>query len=96
MYRWELVEGDNTEEELVGPEFETVQGKSIMALMWSMIKPLWVTGKMVSMNISFCVLKGLIGMYNRGVNGSTVVKKRGYQPSGIYGDQINVHFEKNR
>ena len=41
-----------------------------------------------------CVLKGLIGLYEIGVYGSAVVKNRRYWPPGIYGDQINYHFEK--
>ena len=41
-----------------------------------------------------CVLKVLIHMYERGVYGSAVAKKRIYQPAGIYGDDINDQREK--
>ena len=41
-----------------------------------------------------CVLKVLIHMYERGVYGSAVAKKRIYQPAGIYGDKINGYFER--
>ena len=91
MYRWELVEGKDRPKDLGRPNFETELEKSTMALMWRMTKPLWVTGKAVIMDIVFYVLKGLIGMYDRGVYDSEVVKKRRYWPSGIYGDQINAH-----
>ena len=46
------------------------------------------------MDSGLCVLKGFIGMYNRGFYGSEVVKRCIYWPSVIYGDQINAHFEK--
>ena len=62
-----------------------------MALIWRMTKSLWGTGKTVIRDSGLCVLKGLIGMYGRGVYVSTVVKKHRYWPSGIYGDKINAH-----
>ena len=40
----------------------------------------------------FFVLKLLIGMYERGVYGILLVKKRRYYPLGIFEDQINVGF----
>ena len=46
------------------------------------------------MDNDFCVLKGLIGMYGKGVYYSAVVKKRRYLPAGIYQDQTNAHFFK--
>ena len=91
---WELVEGKDIPKELGRPDFEIGPGISTMALMWRMNKPLWRIGKTVIMGSGFCVLKWLIGMYDRGVYGSTVAKKYRYWPSGIYGDQINGHFEK--
>ena len=67
-----------------------------MLLIWNMNKPLWVTGKTVIIESGFCVLKGFIGMYGRGVYGSAGANKRIYWPSGIYVDQINAHFNKNK
>ena len=65
-----------------------------MELMWIMTKPLWKTGNTVIMYIGFCVLKGVIGIYDKRVYGSAVVKERIYWPSGIYGNQINAHLKK--
>ena len=65
-----------------------------MEFLCSMAKPLWITRKTVIMDSGFFVLKGLIGMYERGLYGSVVVNKHIYWPPGIYGDQINAHFEK--
>ena len=38
-----------------------------------------------------CVLKMLMGVFERGFYGSTLAKKHGYWPTGIYGDEINAH-----
>ena len=76
------------------PYFETGLGISTMALMWRMTKLLWATGKGFVLYSGFYLLKGLVGMYERGFLVSEVVKKRRYWPEGIYGNQINVHLEK--
>ena len=39
---------------------------------------------MVIMDSGFCVMKGLIGMYDRGIYDSASTKKRIYCPPGIY------------
>ena len=46
------------------------------------------------MDIVLCVLKGFIGMYERGVYGSAVAKEHMYWLSRINGDKINDHFNK--
>ena len=91
MYRWDLVEGKDSSKELVSPEFESGPLTSTMALVWRITKPVWVTGKMVIMESGLCVLKGFIGMYERGVFGSSVTKKRIYWQSGINEDQIEAN-----
>ena len=65
-----------------------------MEFMCRTTKKLWVTGKMLVMGSGLCVLKVLIHMYERGLYGSAVAKKRIYQPAGIYGDKINGYFER--
>ena len=46
---------------------------------------------MVIMESGLCVLKGFIGMYERGVFGSSVTKKRIYWQSVINEDQIEAN-----
>ena len=46
------------------------------------------------MDSGFSVLKGLLGVFERGVYGSALVKKHIYWPTGTYGEYINAHFEK--
>ena len=50
----------------------------------------------MNMDNGFSVLKGLIGMFQRGVYGSALLKKRRYCTGGICGYQINVHCAKKR
>ena len=63
---------------LVSPDIETVPGTYTMALIWRITKPLWVTCKTVIMDCGFCVLKLLIGIYERVLYGNSVVKKYRY------------------
>ena len=62
-----------------------------MVLMWRTDKLFWITGNMMIMDISLCVLNGLVGMSGRIVYGSIVVNKCIYWPAGIYGDKINSY-----
>ena len=41
----------------------------------------------------FCVLRGLIGMFKRGVCGSIFVNKIRYYPQGIYINVNNANFD---
>ena len=61
-------------------DFETGRDKSTISLMRRMTKPLWGRGKTVIMDSGFCVLKWFIGIYERELYGSAVVKKRRYWP----------------
>ena len=51
-----------------------------MEMMWIMTKPLWVTGNMRITVSGFSILNGLIGMYERGVYVSALLKKCIYFP----------------
>ena len=93
MFGWELVEGKDRPKYLGRPDFGTVPGTSTMEMISRMTKPFLVTGKTVIVYSGFCVLEYFIGMYERGVYGSTVVEKGIYWSSGIYGDKVNAHFE---
>ena len=44
-----------------------------MEFMFRMKKQLWVTGKMLVMGSGFCVLKVLIGVFDRELHGSELV-----------------------
>ena len=67
-----------------------------MVLMCRTTKKLWGSGKKVITESGFCVLKILIGMFARGVYGSSLVKNCRYWPAGIYGYEINPRFEEKR
>ena len=67
-----------------------------MSLMWRMMKPLWVTEKIVIIDRGLCVLRELIGVFERGVYISTLVKKFRYWPTVNDGDGINSNFEPQK
>ena len=48
------------------------------------------------MESCLCVLNGLVGVCDRWLYGSTVVNRCRSWPTGIYGDQIDTHFETNQ
>ena len=54
---------------------ESSTNMNIVGLMFRLTVSIWSTGKAVIMDISFCVLKGLLGMRKRGVYGNVSIKK---------------------
>ena len=62
-------------------------------LMLEMSKPLFNTGKIVTMDSGFCVTAGILAMHDHGMFGQALIKKRGrYWPVHVPGDQIDEHF----
>ena len=47
------------------------------------------TGKIVSMDIGFFVLVGIITMHDYGVYGQSLIKKQRYWPKNVPGDAID-------
>ena len=69
--------------------FHVVLETPAMEFMCNMKKPLWVIGKTYILDISLCVLKGLVGMFDTGKYGSLMSKKFRNQKTGIHGYEIN-------
>ena len=44
------------------------------------------------MDSGFCVTKGLVELWMKGLFGAALIKKRSYWPDNIKGDAINSHF----
>ena len=65
-----------------------------MEIMCRVNKPLWVTGNMVIMEISFFVLKWFTGIYDIILYDVAVLKNSRYFTAVIYRDQTNAHFEE--
>ena len=62
-------------------------------LMLEMSKPLFNSGKIVTMDSGFCVTAGILAMHDHGVFGQALIKKRGrYWPVNVPGDQIDDYF----
>ena len=95
MFQMELVEGKDHPRQLGNPEHENDLGKT-GSLMVRMTSHLHGTGKAVVMDSGFSVLAGLLGMKDRGVFGSCLIKKKRYWPKHCPGDAIAAHFtDKN-
>ena len=56
-----------------------------------MTKPLWVIGKTYIIDSSLCVLKRLVGMIDKGIYGSLLVKKFRNWKTGTHRYEINAH-----
>ena len=67
-----------------------------MSLMCRIAKSLWRKGKTAIIDIGFCVLRVLVGMFERVICGSALEKKCIYWLTGIYGYGINAHFEPRK
>ena len=63
-------------------------------LMVLMKIPIWVTGKVVIVDIGFCVLGGLILIFERGVLGLVLINKRRYWPKGVPAEEIIWHMQQ--
>ena len=64
--------------------------------MWSITKPLWGTGKMLIVEISFCMFRLSVGMFDTVVYVSTLVKRLRYWKTVIQGDLVKVSFDQNK
>ena len=62
-------------------------------LMIEMTKPVYHTGKVVSMDSGFCVSVGIIAMHNFGVYGQSLIKKRRYWPKNVPGDAFDLYLK---
>jgi len=55
--------------------------------------PLFMNGKVVILDSSFCVLLAVIALKKMGVFSSALIKKRKYLPRYVKGEEIKAHFE---
>ena len=65
-----------------------------MVFIWRITKPCWGTGKTVIMDSYFCVLKGLIYVFDGGLYGIALVNKIIYSRTIMYGYGTNSNLEK--
>ena len=91
IYNVEIVEGKDRPRVMGKMEFE--ENVATAGLLVSTTNPLWWTGKVVVIYSDFCVLEGLISMVEKGVLGSTLIKKRRYWPKGVPEEYILRHMQ---
>ena len=92
MYGWNIFEGRDNPIPMGRPEFDTSPNINMVGLIIWLMRAMWSTGKAVIMDISYCVLKGILEIRKRGFYGSALIKKRRYCPKGVHGDGINNCF----
>lgn len=62
-------------------------------LLLHLTKNIWSTGKVIILDSGFCVLRGIIELYKKGVFASAMIKKRRYWPKDVPGGEIIRTFE---
>ena len=91
LFAIELVQGKDYPVELGTPEFEAWLGKT-GGLLLRMLKSIFNTGQYIVLDSGFCVLKGIVGLYRKGLYAGALIKKRRYWPTLVPGDAIDEHF----
>ena len=91
MWFSEIVEGRDHPRERGRPEFDDI-GKTVGTILLCKI-PIWNRAKVVIMDSGFCVTKGLVELWKKGVSGAALIKKRIYWPANIKGYAIDSHFD---
>ena len=86
----DLCEGKDWPTNLGPKEFDDL-GKTT-GLLLQLTKPVWSTGKVFVLDSGFCVLKDIVGIWNKGLFAASLIKKRQYWPKYIPGDNIIQHF----
>jgi hypothetical protein len=81
----EMVEGKDAPGEIRKEHDEL--GKTV-GLLLRLTKSIWSTGKVIILDSGFCVLRGIIELYKKGVFAAAMIKKRRYWPKDIPGDDI--------
>ena len=74
LYRVEMVEGKDHPAEIPRDPIEKKYGKTV-ALLLTMCKPIYSTGKVVILDSGFCVLQGIIELRKKGVFAGALIKK---------------------
>ena len=86
-----MVEGRDHPEERPKDPIVKKYGKTV-ALLLTMCKPLYSTGKVVILDSGFCVLRGIVELRKKGVFAGALIKKRRYWPKYIDGEKIDSYF----
>ena len=89
----ELVEGKEHPYQAGLLEFEDLRGKTV-GLLFCMMKSYFATGRYITLDYGFCVLKGLIQLRKKGVFACSVINKKRYWPVMVPGKEIEDHFRE--
>ena len=86
----EIVGGRGQPRERRRPEFDDI-GKTL-GKMLRCTRPIWKCAMVVIMDSVFCVIKGFVELWKKGIFGAAVIKKHRNQPTNFKGDATNDHF----
>jgi hypothetical protein len=92
MFAIDLVEGSDRPKEL--PSQDPARFGPTVSLLLRMCQGIYHSGRVVILDSGFCVLKGIVELFKRGVYAGAVIKKRRYWPKHIPGDAIDLHMDK--
>ena len=94
MWGIEMVEGKDHPQQLGHPQHDNLG--STVGLLLRILTPIFFKGFIVILDSGFCILKGIIELRKKGVFASALIKKRGYWPRFVHGDEIKDHFSNKQ
>ena len=90
MFGIDLVEGNDHPPEI--PNNDPHRYGPTVSLLLRMCRCIYFSGRVVILDSGFCVLKGIVELYKKGVYAGAVIKKRRYWPKHVPGDAIDHHM----
>ena len=90
MFGIDLVEGRDHPPEL--PSKDPNRNGPTVSLLLRMCESIYYSGRVVILDSGFCVMKGIVELYKRGVYAGAVIKKRRYWPKHVPGDAIDAYM----
>ena len=90
MWFAEIVEGRDIPCGSARPDFDDI-GKTVVTIL-QCTRPICNCANVVNTDSGFCVTKGLVKFWKKGVFGAALIKKHRYWLYNINSDAINTHF----
>jgi hypothetical protein len=91
MYVIKIVEGSDTPSQR--PQDPNKRLGKTVGLLLRLCKPIYSRGFVVILDSGFCVLRGIIELWKKGVFAATVIKKRKYWPKHVPGAVMDKRME---
>jgi hypothetical protein len=92
LFSIKMVEGKDAPPQLDVPF--SLHGKTV-SLLLRMLKSYFHTGKYIVLDLGFCVLKGIIKLWEMGLSACILIIKRQSWPVGVPGDAMQARFDQH-